>query len=120
MTEPKWEPSDLADWRDRAVRAESHAENLAAALALVLHDAHPTYGSTALWGGGAGGQAITSYCSIINGGPPGDGNWTQMDAPSAPLRDWLRDREERGIPFDLDAAKASMKARLNSLVGGSQ
>lgn len=101
----------------RAVAAESHAERLAAALALVLYDAHPTYGSTALWHGGIGGQAITTHCSIAHGAHPG-GEWAECDLPSKPLREWLQDRQERGLNFDLDAAKESMKAELLLMLRG--
>lgn len=85
----------------------TEAERLATALALVLYDAHPTYGSTALWHGGIGGQALTSHCSIINGTPPGDG-WAEHDMPSKPLREFMQAHPD----FDLDAAKAAMKAEL--------
>lgn len=81
------------------------ADRLAAALDLVLHDAHPVYPSTAKWHGGIGGQAITPHCSIINGGPPGD-DWAQFDLPSKPLRDYIDHQQAR---FDLHGTKDDLK-----------
>ena len=79
-------------------------EQLVAALALALHDAHPVYGNTAGWRGGIGGQALTPSCSIIDP-PPQDVGWTQGDVLSTPLRAWLAEHPE----FDLEAAKESVK-----------
>lgn len=83
-----------------------HAERLAAALALVLYDAHPVFGSTAKWRGGVGGRMITSHCSLTQGTPPGD-EWAEHDLPSKPLREFLAEH-----PVDLDAVKAAVKAEL--------
>lgn len=84
-----------------------HAQRLAATLALVLYDAHPVYGSTALWYGGIGGQAITPHCTIVGGSPPG-GEWAEYDLPSKPLREFLQDYSD----FNLNTAKEDMKAEL--------
>lgn len=80
---------------------------LAAALALALHDAHPMYSSTAGWRGGIGGQAFTQGCSFLDS-PPEDQSWTQFDALSGPLRDWLNDHPG----FDLEAAKRIVKEEV--------
>jgi len=85
---------------------QQHAERLAAALALVLYDAHPTFGTTAKWRGGIGGAAITSHCALIQGAHPG-GEWAEHDLPSKPLREFLAQH-----PFDLEAAKAVLKVEL--------
>jgi len=85
---------------------QQHAERLAAALALVLYDAHPTFGSTAKWHGDIGGQAITSHCALTQGAHPG-GEWAEHDLPSKPLREFLNRH-----PFDLEAAKAVLKIEL--------
>ena len=92
-----------------AALAEERAKagDLAAALGLILHDAHPVYGSTAGWRGGIGGQAMTQGCSIID--PPSDADWTQYDMPSEPLREWLNGRD-----FDLNAAKERLKAKWSA------
>lgn len=82
------------------------AERLAAALALVLYDAHPVFGSTSKWRGGVGGQAISPHCSITQGTPPGD-EWAEHDLPSRPLREFIAEH-----PFDLDAAKQALKQEL--------
>src|SRR5574338_1696060 len=56
------------------------AGDLAAALLLVLHDAHPVYGNTAGWRGGVGGQTITRGCALVDP-PPGFGR-PEYDMPS--------------------------------------
>ena len=88
------------------------ADRVAASLGLVLHDAHPTYGSTALWSGGIGGQALTSHCSIINGAHPG-GEWAEFDLPSHYLREWA---SLRGADYDHDEMKATVRADLLALL----
>lgn len=99
----------LLTLRAKVAAVEAHASRLAASLALTLYDAHPVYGSTALWYGGIGGQAITAHCAIINGGPPGM-EWTESDLPSMALREFIA-----ATPgFDLDAAKAAMLADLRA------
>lgn len=102
----------LAEAKRRLAAVEAHAERLAAGLALVIYDAHPTYGSTALWHGGIGGAAITSHCSIVHGPPPGD-DWTQYDLPSKPLREFVA-----AFPFDLDATKMALKKELSEAARG--
>ena len=92
------------------------ADRVAASLGLVLHDAHPTYGSTALWGGGIGGQAITSHCSIVNGAHPG-GEWAESDLPSHWLREWVR---LRGGDCDHDAMKAAVRDELLALLNPTE
>lgn len=95
--------------RARLAAVEAHASRLAASLALTLYDAHPVYGSTALWHGGVGGQAITAHCAIINGGPPGM-EWAEGYLPSMALSEFIA-----ATPgFDLDAAKAAMLADLRA------
>ncbi|ALJ22067.1 hypothetical protein [Microbacterium sp. No. 7] len=79
------------------------AEDLAGALALLLYDAHPTYGSTAGWRGGYGGQVMTRGCSIID--PPPGAEWTQYDLLSRPLRAYM---DARPL-FDLDAARKRVR-----------
>lgn len=86
---------------------------LAAGLFLMLYDAHPVYGNTAGWRGGIGGAAITHGCSLIDP-PPGD-DWTQMDMPSKPLREWLQKHPEINIRAEADALKAEL---LRDLAGG--
>ena len=101
--------AEVGTLRARLAAVEAHASRLAASLALTLYDAHPVYGSTALWYGGIGGQAITAHCAIINGGPPGM-EWTESDLPSMALREFIA-----ATPgFDLDAAKAAMLADLRA------
>ena len=93
----------------KVAAVEALAERLAASLALVLYDAHPVYGSTALWHGGIGGQAITAHCAIVHGGPPGM-EWTESDLPSMALREFIA-----ATPgFNLDAAKAAMLTDLRA------
>ena len=101
--------AEVRSLRAKVAAVEAHASRLAASLALTLYDAHPVYGSTALWYGGIGGQAITAHCAIINGGPPGM-EWTESDLPSMALREFIA-----ATPgFDLDAAKAAMLADLRA------
>lgn len=88
------------------------ADRVAASLGLVLHDAHPTFGSTALWRGGIGGQALTSHCSIVNGAHPG-GEWAEFDLPSHYLREWV---SLRGDAYDHDEMKATVRADLLALL----
>lgn len=83
------------------------SRRLAAALALALHDGHPTYGSTARWRGGIGGQAITTGCSFID--PPPGVTFTQNDVLSTPLREFLA-----AYPIDLEQAKANLRAELEN------
>lgn len=83
------------------------SRRLAAALALALHDGHPTYGSTARWHGGIGGQALTTGCSFID--PPPGVTFTQNDALSTPLREFLS-----AYPFDLDQVKTDLRAELEN------
>lgn len=103
---------DLLAEVDRLRAAVAVADRVAASLGLVLHDAHPTYGSTALWGGGIGGQALTSHCSIINGAHPG-GEWAEFDLPSHYLRQWV---SLRGDDYDHDEMKATVRADLLDLL----
>lgn len=86
----------------------NRAQELAATVDLLLHDAHPIYGSTTKWYGGIGGQTITSHCSITQGPHPG-GEWTQYDYPSAVVRDFLQE-----YPFDLATTKKIIIERLNA------
>lgn len=88
------------------------ADRVAASLGLVLHDAHPTFGSTALWRGGIGGQALTSHCSIVHGAHPG-GEWAEFDLPSHYLREWV---SLRGDAYDHDEMKATVRADLLALL----
>ena len=99
---------DDSDLRAELERVTAMADNLAAALILVLHDAHPVYASTTGWRGGIGGQAMTPSCSIID--PPPDALWTQQDVPSGPAREWLAYRGD----FDLDAAKERLKVTFRA------
>ena len=92
------------------------ADRVAASLGLVLHDAHPTYGSTALWGGGIGGQAITSHCSIAHGAHPG-GEWAEYDLPSHWLREWVA---VRGADYDHDAMKVAVRDGLLALLNPTE
>lgn len=85
----------------------STEEQLVAALALALYDAHPVYANTTGWRGGIGGSAITAGCSF-NDPPPSDEGWTQMDVLSTPLREWLLGHPE----FDLNAAKEFVKEKV--------
>ena len=88
------------------------ADRVAASLGLVLHDAHPTFGSTTLWRGGIGGQALTSHCSIVHGAHPG-GEWAEFDLPSHYLREWV---SLRGDDYDHDEMKATVRADLLALL----
>lgn len=92
------------------------ADRVAASLGLVLHDAHPTYGSTALWRGGVGGQALTSHCSIIDGAHPG-GEWAEFDLPSHYLREWV---SLRGADYDHNEMKATVRADLLALLNPTE
>ena len=103
---------DLLDEVDRLRAAVAVADRVAASLGLVLHDAHPTFGSTALWSGGIGGQALTSHCSIVNGAHPG-GEWAEFDLPSHYLREWV---SLRGDAYDHDEMKATVRADLLDLL----
>lgn len=85
-----------------------HAQRLAAMLDLVLHEAHPVYGSTTKWLGGIGGQAMTSHCSLTQGAPPGD-EWAEWGMPSKPLREFME-----AHPFALGAAKQQLKDELTA------
>ena len=82
-----------------------HAQLLAAALAAVLYDAHPSFASTAKWSGGIGGQAITSHCSLTQGAAPGT-EWAEAGIHEDPLREFLADHPD----FDLQAARAQIIA----------
>ena len=83
---------------------------MAAALMLMLYDAHPTYSSTAGWRGGIGGQAITTGCNLID--PPPGGEWACYDLPSGPLREWLNEHPDVDIRAEADALKAELMAHL--------
>ena len=89
---------------ERIAELEAICDELAATVVLLAHDAHPVYGSTAGWRGGIGGQAITPTCAIID--PPPGYDWTQLDLPTQPARDWLRERD-----VDLEAIKARLRDR---------
>lgn len=54
--------------RRRADILKEHADTLAAALRIAMYDAHPTYGSTATWHDGIGGQTVTTGCAFTD--PP--------------------------------------------------
>ena len=97
-------------------RLRALGDRLAATVSLLLHDAHPVYGSTATWRGGVGGQALTPVCYIIDG-PPGSG-WAQYDLPSDSLREWVA---ERGMDAQsLDAAKDRERVRLLALLNPTE
>lgn len=80
------------------------ADEMAAAIDLLAHDAHPTYANTAGWRGGIGGSMLTTGCSVID--PPPGAEWTQYDLPTGPMREWIRLRPQ----IDL----AGIKSRLTS------
>jgi hypothetical protein len=90
------------------------ADRLAAALAIALFDAHPTYANTTGWRGGIGGQAMTTGCSMID--PPPDADWLSLGFGllSEPLRDYMRARHWEAE--QLNAAKADLSARLKALL----
>lgn len=90
--------------REEAERAQ--AEQLAAALHIALYDAHPTYGSTAGWRGGVGGQTLTPGCSFID--PPPRMEWLQNDGLSKPLRHYV----DTHPLFRLHEAKRGMLGNL--------
>lgn len=97
-------------------RLRALGDRLAATVSLLLYDAHPVYGSTAVWRGGIGGQALTPVCCII-GGPP-DSEWAQHDLPSDSLREWVA---ERGMDAQsLDAAKDRERAHLLALLNPNE
>lgn len=87
--------------RDEAVAT---ADELAASVLLLAHDAHPVYANTAGWRGGIGGQAMTPSCSIVD--PPPDALWTQCDMPTEVARDWIRTRDT-----DWEATKKRLRDR---------
>lgn len=92
--------------RDEALKA---ADELAACVILAESDAHPAYSSTALWYGGIGGQSITPYCTIINGGEPGKYDWVWNI--SGPAREWIN---KRGFTSDsLNNLKEKIKEELS-------
>lgn len=96
----------------RDALAGAVVQDLAAALALMLYDAHPTYANTTGWRGGIGGAAMTPGCSIID--PPPNALWTQYDLLSAPLRAYL----DASPGFDLEAAKERVKAAALAALRG--
>ena len=114
-----WQSRLRRDWPvlaralDGLVKAEqsSVADDMAGALALALHDAHPSYGNTTGWRGGIGGQAITPGCHF-NDPPPGE-EWAQYDLLSTPLRAYLAEHPD----FDLDAAKARVREQALRALG---
>lgn len=81
------------------------SDRLAAALAVALIDAHPSYANTAGWRGGIGGSAITRGCSIID--PPPDAEETEYGLTEV-LRDYLIAHPD----FDLTASRAALVAEL--------
>lgn len=97
--------NDHAAGRVAQTIVEGLGRRLAAALALALHDGHPTYGSTARWRGGIGGQTVTTGCSFID--PPPGVTFTQHDLLSTPLREFLA-----AYPFDLTQTKANLRTEL--------
>lgn len=80
---------------------------LAAALNLVLNDAHVMYGSTATWHGGIGGAAMTMGCAFIDPSPKQE--WMHTAAFTQPLRELLNDLDRT---FDLPAATEEFKKEM--------
>lgn len=76
---------------------------LAAALNIVLFDAHIIYGSTATWHGGMGGAAMTMGCAFVDPSPKQQ--WMELAAFSQPLRELLEQDKE----IDLKAESDKMK-----------
>ena len=112
---PEWLPGKflraaLATRPATTVDAEA-VEDMAAALALLLYDAHPTYGSTSGWRGGIGGRAVTQGCNVVD--PPPGAEWAQYDLLSEPLRRYMGAHPG----FDLTAAKARVKAAALAALG---
>lgn len=114
----RWKREALR-WKNEVKRLRevvAVADRVAASLGLVLHDAHPTYSSTALWRGGVGGRALTPHCSIVNGAHPG-GEWAEFDLPSHYLREWV---SLRGADYDHDEMKATVRADLLALLNPTE
>ena len=114
----RWKREALR-WKNEVKRLRevvAVADRVAASLGLVLHDAHPTYGSTALWRGGVGGRALTPHCSIVNGAHPG-GEWAEFDLPSHYLREWV---SLRGADYDHNEMKATVRADLLALLNPTE
>jgi hypothetical protein len=86
----------------------TQARRLAAALALALHDAHPSYANTTGWRGGIGGQAVTQGCSFVD--PPPNVFYTQQDVLSTPLRELLA----ADPTLDLATACHDLRAELEA------
>ncbi len=101
--------NEVAKHEERREEAErTCAEQLAAALAFALYDAHPAYGSTAGWRGGMGGQMVTQGCSFND--PPPKHQWMAGDALSRPLRRYV----ETHPRFNLNMAKDVLRTVLAS------
>ncbi len=77
---------------------------LAAALYLMIYEAHRSYANTAGWRGGIGGQAITFSCGYLDPAP--DQEWTIGDMPSEPLREWLQQHPDVNIQERAEKLKA--------------
>lgn len=80
---------------------------LAAALNLVLNDAHVMYSSTATWHGGMGGAAMTMGCAFIDPSPKQE--WMHTAAFDQPLRELLNEVDRT---FDLPAATAEFRQEM--------
>lgn len=91
------------DLADRIEEIQANQYRLAAALNIVLFDAHVIYGSTATWHGGIGGQAMTMGCAFIDPSPKQQ--WMGVAAFSQPLRELLEQDKE----IDLKAQSEKMK-----------
>lgn len=91
---------------ERSLTEDTQSERLAAALYLVIYEAHRSYANTSGWHGGIGGQAITMGCAFKDPAP--DQLWAEMDMPSKPLREYM----EAHPDFDLKATAEALKTEL--------
>ena len=84
-----------------------HAQELAASLMVILFDLHPTFGSTAKWFGGVGGQMMTTHCCLTEGAAPGT-EFIDYGYHQDALRDFAATHPE----FALHQAARDLKADL--------
>lgn len=81
---------------------------MAAALNIVLFDAHIIYGSTATWHGGMGGAAMTMGCAFVDPSPKQQ--WMELAGFSQPLRQLLEMDQE----IDIQAESEKMRQEFTS------
>lgn len=98
----------LLDLADEVDAMQANQYRLAAALNIVLFDAHVIYGSTATWHGGMGGAAMTMGCAFIDPSPKQQ--WMELAGFSQPLRQLLEMDQE----IDIQAESEKMKQEFTA------